>query len=337
MKKFIAILLTLSMVLSLFVVPVSANTAGEFDVNGDIVMLDHVFEVTLPTTPFTMVVDPEGVLADNAAGAINFTAGTPSFINRSSAPVRLGIEARITTTSGDTRVAPVATAGDVGTAGDTARSAHISVTPSTENVATYGGVFVGTAANATALTESPTLFTFVIPAANYVIEGTVAADNLRRVMSATPNLQGTQIQLAGRVTPNPAIWTGNEELGVRIRFSFDAATPQQVALPPIANAAHLRTVAAGEVFDTMDVGPQAFNATVGVPIALPVAQTYNVTGIRIGTIGSFPLAGPGGWLTHTGGNVNVTFSAGAIGTHVIRIYEGGSFTHHEFTVTVSAA
>lgn len=275
MKKKLAIILSVVMMMSLISIPVSANTAGDFDVDGNIVVLDHVFEVTIPTSAFTFVADPEGALGGDA-GAITFTNGTPSFINRSSAPVLLGIEARITTaTSGDTQVFPVA-ANAVGTAGSTTRNVNVTVTPSTDNVNAVGGTFGGTS-NATDLALTPTLFTFALPAAVYNIEGTVAAGNLRRVISDTPNLQGTQIRLAGNLTPNPVIWTGNEDLGVRVRFSF---IPAPVTLPgsAMSGSAHLRQIQTDqEVFDTMVLASNVFIAVDNI-VLIPVADIGGTPG-----------------------------------------------------------
>lgn len=275
MKRFLATILTLSLIFSLFAVPVSASTtAGEFDVDGNIVVLPHTIEVTLPTAAFSFIVDPEGVIEDQKAGAIYFTAGSPSFINRSSTSVMLGIEARITTTgtegdtgsnvnadtngdtltAGDTRVIPV-TDGDVGTQGDTIRKVYVTVTPSETNVATAGSGSFGDTENETALTTDPTLFRFVLPRANYSVTGTVAEDNLLRVLSELdPQLQGTQVKLAGEVTPNPEIWTGYEDFGVRVRFSFTSTIPSTVPGADLGSSVHLREIKRNtEVFD--HVGP----------------------------------------------------------------------------------
>lgn len=266
MKRLLVFVLTLSMILSLVAVPVSATTVApnEVEIDGVIVVLDHVFEVTVPTQAVSFIADPEGVMgtAGDSAGDILFTNGTLSFINRSSAAIQLGVEARITTTSGDTGV--TVTDGNVGTAGDTTKLVRVTATPSTANVAEPTVEFAGEA-NATPLALTPTLLTFAVPAAEFDIEGTAAAGNLRRVISSTPNLQGTQVQLAGNLTPNPAIWTGNEDFGIRVRFSFIQAP---VALPGTAmiGSAHLRQIQTNtEVFNTLQVGPvePSANATFG--------------------------------------------------------------------------
>lgn len=267
-KKFVATILSVVLILSLMSVPAFANPAGDFDVGGDIIVLPHVIEVTLPTTAFEFFVDPEGIMdADHTGGEIVFTGGTPSFINRSSKDIMLGIEARITTAAepGATQVTVVSTEGALTAAESTVRNVWVTVTPSTANVATVGGSFAGEA-NATALATTPTLFRFVLPAAAFEVTGT-GDDMARTIHPTTPALQGTQISLAGAVNQN-ATWTGDEDFGVRVRFSFNAV-PDPVPGTAMVGSAHLRQIQTNtEVFDTIVLVP---------PIALTRANNQNFT------------------------------------------------------------
>jgi hypothetical protein len=296
MKRFLTTILVLTMVFSLFTIPVSANPAGDWDVDGNIISLPHVIEVTLPTTKFTFTVDPEGVLPGGSAGDVKFDNGTPVFINRSSTTIELGIEASIKTngatsgTAGDIGVAIVSDAGSVGNATSTTRNAYVSVTPSDANVAATSAVFDGTA-NVTALTAAPQLLTFALPAAKYNVTGTPAVDGIgtlkREIDAAAPALQGTQIKLEGNVTPNPAIWNNDVNFAVVVKFSFKVAEPSLIATAQLGASTHLKTIAPGTVFASLPAGPPPASATATIaPVGGFDVITITATGFTFPTNGA---------------------------------------------------
>lgn len=259
-KKMLAVLMTAIMALSAVPVFAEAPThAGEIIGEPIIVIVPHVFEMTLPTQGFDFLVDPEGVIGSNAAGAINFRNASPVILNQGSSEMRLGVELTITTAdSGDTQVIPVTAAANIngeGTVDDcTNRNVFVQVGSSTANVPAAEPAPSFDGAPRAHLLATPRFLDFVLPGDNWDVEEYPAnSDNFRRVRAGDHTVQGTQLNFTGQVNP-AADWTGDEEFGIRVRFSFTNVIPANMpADTEIANALHLRRVVDTALFTTMEL------------------------------------------------------------------------------------
>lgn len=242
MKRKLAILLAAVMVLTLLPMTALADNTTVITVGGDVLVVPHVHRVTLPTNAGRFVVDPEGLIGTGGTpGQIVFIGNSaPIFENRSSVDMRVGVEFVLTVPGG---VSAVEEAGSG--PGQVAEAEHkrirVTATTATGNVTIQPTqpAFAGTVARPIFGTH-PTVFDYVLPAANHTIIFNEEQTAGRRVLSATPAIQGSQFQLAGEVNPDAA-WDGTEDISLQIRFAFNPYIP--VGMPnneAIGTCEHLR-------------------------------------------------------------------------------------------------
>lgn len=317
MKKKLAFLLAAVMVFSLIAVPVSANPAGTLPGTGETLVPDPVILVTLPTLPanadnWNFILDPGGLLTAGDPGqnpGIIFggEAGfRPTFINRSSVDILLGVELLATTGTDAAEVAFVNTAGAVLGNDVTAKNVFIGVQSAGSNVNAvpannaWAGGTPSAAIAVTNASAQPVLLRYVFPAANYnpVQRG---ANWVLELDDADPDFQGTQIQFTGALNAGGTYspdWSGDEEVNIGIRFSFDTDTTTSggtavPAAPGVADAAHLRDSLANT---------NVWNQTVEQSSTYPVIARTGLTVIPFDWAGQ-PAAGRLGTVTIGGTTV----------------------------------
>lgn len=248
LKKVLALLLTLTLVLSMGVTAFAASEK-EITGEGDTTYVDtDKFEVILPTdNNWDFVLDPQGLIGAYKAGlfAAGATAGVtaaqlspyvgkiiagdyaPVAVNLSSYKVTLGVDIKI---GGD--AITVATSGvlEADDKNNILINALLSDSSVTDPVATFGVTNPVTIP----LTAAEQTLGFVLNAPQYVYN-TVDGVDFTYDLADGEDGYGTQIQLGGLVNKT-ADWSafksgGTKEVTVTSKFNLTQSTEEELALP----------------------------------------------------------------------------------------------------------
>lgn len=282
MKKLLAFSLALIMMLSMSVSVAATGTtapapgpAGAITGEGVVIFTPpaEVLRMTLPTArSFQFFLDPFGFVGN--PGDIVFQENfNPAFISHSTEDIRLGIEYSI---SGGVTVLQAAYQ-----AGDPALGVHVEVVSSRDNVDDPAAAFVASdQVNTVHGASNRALAEYVLEAGDFTAarQGNVVVYE----PSATPNWQGTQIQLQGTLNnTTPASWeTAVMNMAIRFSFTTDLAGLTGNSL---GNSAHLMRFRGGqEIFPTM---PET-DAVREVPIGFRLADGRVVDTVRVSASGT---------------------------------------------------
>lgn len=315
MKKKLAFFLAAIMAFTMTTTSVFA-ASGTITGAGDAVVISPsvVLEATLPTTrTFDFVLDPQGLINSDHdwdtgpkpigeiedTGEIHFNGFAPVFLNRSSVPVRLGVEFSITTDAvADGGVIPQTTS-EAAFESD-ARRVYVAPLTGTTNAAAVSPAAstAFTPAGASLTTGAQTL-DYVLTEAAFGVErheplttpatfGLVRlADDHSSVVTAI-NAVGTSLQMSGYVNPN-ADWSGDVNMGITVRFAVTDVIPGDIPVegtdafglrrvltgPHFAANPSIRNIVDGERRVGFIVGNQILEAR-GVSTA-PTRNTWHLT------------------------------------------------------------
>lgn len=309
MKKklafFLAVILAFSMTSTVF----ANGSAGTLSGAGTASVLNpsEVIAVTLPTTAnFNFRLDPLGLLSMDhnwatplpvsdipGEGTILWNNFAPTFLNRSSVPIRLGVGFGVTTTDA---AAGVNVLGTNAVAEDTARNVFVQARTATSKVTNTTttlspGQFT-TVAQPLVAPGQIRLLEYVLTNAAYnvVRTGTTPNYNFGLLIDPTAeNASGTQVTLAG-VINHRADWSGDVDMGIVVEWSVERNLDGQAAAPDIANSFGLKRVTnPASIFNSIDVAPTYgfAAASVEIPRATKTAVPFVFPdGVRVSRVTS---------------------------------------------------
>jgi len=249
MKKKLAVILAVVMLLSMSVMPLAAaNTANQpgqvvVDGDGNVVYVNReVFRVVLPTMDnFSYTLDPLGLVGwamDNPGstttslsdlepfvGGLIFRNATPTALNQSAVPIAFGVQHQVI---GVTEV--VADEGGFTSASPSSVVPHQVFVTFESGTTTVSSLAASPASFATVASMSASASSLIYELDNAVWQVALIGDDVhdssswafRFDESVNNNANGVQFQVTGGVNPDSSDWGSfvRDDMGVRLTFAF---------------------------------------------------------------------------------------------------------------------